>query len=162
MRSCWHNNLDILGLVHVYTSLPYNFSELLEGLYCLVPKHNYVFTCRHAGFYKPRGLGIYTIFNTFNQRDNTCMCAAFKTQKKHGRWEFPSIGFATSKESTVLPSLPSLLPRKWHRNIYNSISYRLYIKGPGTCYWCTWLRISHRLALMNLLKLRSHRYLARS
>ena len=32
----------------------------------------------------------------------------------------------------------------------------------GARYWCTRLRISHRLALMNLLKLRSHRYLARS
>ena len=35
-------------------------------------------------------------------------------------------------------------------------------KRPGARYWCTRLRISHRLALMNLLKLRSHRYLARS
>ena len=31
---------------------------------------------------------------------------------------------------------------------------------PGARYWCTWLKISHGLALMNLLKLRSHRYLA--
>ena len=33
---------------------------------------------------------------------------------------------------------------------------------PGARYWCTRLGISHRLALMNLLKLRSHPYLARS
>ena len=33
---------------------------------------------------------------------------------------------------------------------------------PSARYWCTRLRISHRVALMNLLKLRSHRYLARS
>ena len=26
-------------------------------------------------------------------------------------------------------------------------------------YWCTLLKISHRLALMNLSKLRSHRYI---
>ena len=35
-------------------------------------------------------------------------------------------------------------------------------RGPGARYWCRRLRISHRFALMNLLKLRSHRYLARS
>ena len=91
MRSCWHNNLDILELVHVYTSLPDNSSELLEGLHCLVPNHNYVFTCRLGmlDFTSPEVLESMQ-FLILSTKETIHACTAFKTQKKHGRWEFSS------------------------------------------------------------------------
>ena len=76
--------LDILGLVHVYTSLPDNSSELLEGLYCLVPKHNYVFM-------------------SLSTKETIHACVQHSKLKRNmAGGNFPH-GFTTSKESTVLP-----------------------------------------------------------
>ena len=92
MRGCWHNNLDILGLVHVYTSLPDNSSELLEGLHCLFPKNNYVFTSRLGmlEFTSPEVLESMQFLILSTTETIVHACAAFKTQQKHVRWEFPS------------------------------------------------------------------------
>ena len=45
---------------------------------------------------------------------------------------------------------------------WTSISSREELRWPGARYWCTQLKITHNLALVNLFKIRSCWYLARS